>query len=116
MKNLFQSLLLISVVIFLSTNSYAIPDSYGTAPHKTKKWQELATYDADNNLVDEYGVSWSVDGGDTWGRDDLMVGQTVSFKYDVHKKNVGTHYVDLLKSCVDWDQDGQFDTPLDVVA
>ncbi len=105
MKSLLFTLLLISIGSFC----YAIPASYGTASHSTTKWQELATYDAGNNLVDQFGISWSVDGGSTWGREDLTVGQTVKFQFNMHKKNVGTHYADHLKGWLDWDQNGTFE-------
>ncbi len=105
--------LLLSCAIFLlATNGYAIPASYGTATHTNTAWQELKT-DGDQ---DEFGVSWSVDGGLNWGRDDLYVGQTVTFKFDLHKQNVGTHYADFLKTWIDWGQDGSFDEATDVAA
>ncbi|MEJ2417641.1 MAG: hypothetical protein P8Y45_12075 [Exilibacterium sp.] len=89
----------------LAVNAQAIPLSYGQVTHDTSAWQELA------NVAkgDEYGVSWTIDGGLTWGRDELFVGQTVQFKFNVHKDNVGTHYADLTKAWVDWGQDGSFD-------
>ncbi|MEJ2755311.1 MAG: PEP-CTERM sorting domain-containing protein [Gammaproteobacteria bacterium] len=88
-----------------ATSSQAIPVSYGQSSHTTDYWQELANDPAG----DEYGVTWSVDGGSTWGREELYVGQTVQFKFNVHKDHVGTHYADLTKAWVDWDQDGTFD-------
>ncbi len=92
-------------LLIWSTVSQAIPFSYGEATHRTTKWQELANIPAG----DEYGVSWSTDGLN-WGRDtDLYVGQTVSFKFNMHKKNVGTHYADHLKAWVDWGQNGSFE-------
>ncbi len=92
----------------------ALPVSYGTATHETAAWQELATF---NNGVqtDQFGTFWSVDGGATWGRDELFVGQSVQFKFNVHKDNVGTHYADFLKAWLDLDQDGQFDA-IDTIA
>lgn len=89
-----------------ASSSYAIPVSYGVATHSTTSWQELANVPGG----DEYGVSWSLDGGTTWGRtSDLYAGQTVQFKINVHKDNVGTHYADLTKAWLDWGQDGTFD-------
>ena len=82
---------------------HAIPDSYGTATHDTTNWQDLS------DGADPYGVSWSVDSGTTWGREELFVGQTVSFRFNMHKNNVGTHYADHMKAWVDWGQDGVFD-------
>lgn len=105
MKSLLLSLLLVSAGSYAA----AIPATYGTASHTTTKWQELATYDAGNNLVDEFGISWSIDGGTTWGREDLTVGDSVKFQFNMHKKNVGTHYADHLKAWLDWDQSGTFE-------
>lgn len=88
----------------------AIPASYGVATHNTSAWQELAS------PTSQYGVSWSVDNGATWGQfSDLYVGQQVQFMFNMHKDNVGTHYADFLKAWVDWGQDGQFNES-DVVA
>lgn len=94
--------------------SMALPLSYGTATHETPAWQELATYDG-GVQTDAFGTFWSVDGGLTWGRDELFVGQSVQFKFNVHKRNVGTHYADFLKAWLDLDQDGQFDE-IDTIA
>lgn len=104
-----KSLLLLASLSFIGATAYPIPGSYGTATHETTKWQELATYDASNNEVDPYGIYWSVDSGATWGRESLKVGQTVQFQFNMHKKNVGTHYADHLKAWLDWDQNGTFD-------
>ena len=106
MKNISRAVLLSLPILALSAQSHAIPSSYGSATHNTTKWQELEN----TANGDQYGVSWSVDNGLTWGRDDLFVGQTVKFKFDVHKDNVGTHYADHLGAWLDWGQDGVFDT------
>lgn len=102
--------LLLLGTLSMATEGFAIPSSYGTAPHRTTSWQELATYDSANNLVDSSGVFWSVDNGTTWGREDLYVGQSVKFQFNMHKTNIGTHYADHLISWVDWGQDGAFDS------
>ncbi len=101
--------LLASSPFLIGSNLSAIPESYGTATHSTQTWQELAEYDDNNNLVDPFGISWSVDNGSTWGREDLRVGQTVKFQFNMHKRNVGTHYADFLKVWLDWDKSGIFD-------
>lgn len=102
----FKSTLLLGFLAgIISTNAFAIPASYGEATHDTKKWQELA----DPVMGSNYGITWSSDNGLTWGRDELFVGQTVQFRFNMHKRNVGTHYADLLKAWVDWGQDGVFD-------
>jgi hypothetical protein len=90
-----------------AASSYAIPVSYGEATHSTTEWQELANEPAG----DEYGVSWSLDGGSTWGRtSNVYVGQTIQFKLNMHKDNIGIHYADLIKAWVDWGKDGTFDS------
>lgn len=93
-----------------SMQAEAIPVSYGVATHSTAAWQELAS------PTSQYGVSWSVDNGATWGQfSNLYVGQQVQFMFNMHKDNVGTHYADFLKSWVDWGKDGKF-SESDVVA
>ena len=102
----FKSTLLLGFIAgVITTQTYAIPSSYGAASHDTKKWQELS----DPVIASENGVTWSSDNGLTWGREELFVGQTVQFRFNMHKRNVGTHYADLLKAWVDWGQDGAFD-------
>jgi len=81
-----------------------IPGTYGDLTHDTTKWQDLST------ATDTDGVRWSVDNGTTWGRSELFVGQTVKFQFSMHKRKVGTHYADLMKSWIDWGQDGVFDS------
>jgi len=112
MKYFSRIALLCLPLIMWSTSSQAIPASYGTADHDLPHWQTLE--DPNNN--DQYGVSWTVDSGLTWGREALFVGQTVQFKFNMHKRNVGTHYADLLGAWVDWGKDGQFDHASDQVA
>ncbi len=104
-----KSSLLLTSLLFIGSYGYSvgvssIDASYGVATHNTTKWQELATY----SESDPFGVFWSVDGGSTWGREDLTVGQTVQFQFNMHKKHVGTHYADHLKAWIDWDQNGSF--------
>ncbi|MFV1873087.1 MAG: PEP-CTERM sorting domain-containing protein [Oleiphilus sp.] len=108
MNKLSRILLLSLPFIFASSQSYStvIPASYGSSTHSTTKWQELE----DTANGDSLGVSWSIDNGSTWGRDTLFVGQTVQFKFNMHKDNVGTHYADHLAAWLDWGQDGTFDS------
>ena len=105
------SKLFLITISFLSIAStcFAIPASFGSATHRNPKWQELATYDSNNQLVDQYGIFWSVDNGANWGRDVLQVGQTVQFQFNMHKRHAGTHYADFLKVWLDWDQSGVFE-------
>ncbi|MCP3666597.1 MAG: PEP-CTERM sorting domain-containing protein [Gammaproteobacteria bacterium] len=100
------SFLCLLPLVFWSVNALAIPYSFGTATHDTTHWQEL---DDGNNQSDTFGTTWSTDGGSTWGREDLYVGQTVQFKFNVHKQHVGTHFADHLKTWLDWNQNGKFD-------
>ncbi len=87
-----------------SAMSSSLPNSYGPASHHTTAWQQLET--RSENSQD--GVFWSIDGG-TWGHtEELYVGQKVQFQFNVHKDNRGTHYADLLKAWVDWDNSGTF--------
>lgn len=112
-----KKLVFLCLLAFLcfTVNAFAIPASYGTATHSTTAWQELGVYDGDS-MLDQYGVSWTTDGGSTWGRNQqLYVGQTVQFRFDLHKKTPGTHYADFLKSWVDWGNDGTFEEE-DVIA
>lgn len=89
------------------TNAHAYHSSLSgsggnSASHGTTAWQELGTYDSPLSQ----GVTWSVDGGSNWGNDQLYVGQTVQFKFNMHKNNTGNHYADHLKAWIDWDQNG----------
>lgn len=67
------------------------------ADHNTTEWQELG---APNG----YGVSWSSNGGE-FGHDDLYVGDTVTFRFNMHSENVGNHYANILKGWIDWGTD-----------
>jgi len=93
--------------------SYDFGDAigYGVATHSNPSWQRLGTVwdsEASQKLVDtsDDGVSWSVDGGSTYGQDDILAGQTVSFKFDMYKELWGNHTYDHLKVWLDWDRDG----------
>ena len=68
------------------------------ADHDTTEWQELGY----SGGLGDYGVSWSTD-GTNFGHDDLYVGDTVTFKFNMHSENVGNHYANILKGWIDWD-------------
>jgi len=99
------------------------------ADHATTEWQELgsskdvrdsAFYDRHPGGTGDYGVSWSSDGV-TWGNDNLYVsvGQTVTFRFNMHSENVGNHYANILKGWIDWNTDSsnyEFDNSNDVVS
>jgi len=87
-----------------------------SACHDTAYWQRLGeTWNSDSpstaetNLATNDGVSWitSADGGTTWVENgELTAGGLVKFQFDVTRATTGNHKYDLLKSWVDWDQDG----------
>ncbi len=97
-----------TTLLFASAAAFAIPASYGDTSHSTENWQRLS----DPNIGEVFGVTWSTDGGTTWGRDrELWVGQSVQFKFNMYRYGLnGGHYADHLAAWVDWGQDGTFDT------
>ncbi|MCP3889038.1 MAG: PEP-CTERM sorting domain-containing protein [Desulfobulbaceae bacterium] len=76
--------------------------SYGTkydAQHNTTQWQSLGA----GRGMEDWGVSWSVDGGSTYGHEDkLYVGQNVKFKFNMYSEDAGTHYANFMKGWIDW--------------
>ncbi|MCG8636614.1 MAG: PEP-CTERM sorting domain-containing protein [Desulfobacterales bacterium] len=91
------------------------PDTYGSVRHVTGTWQRLgsawdnesAPLTTDRDLSDD-GVVWSVDGGTTWGNDQLMVGQDVMFGFEFTRAGYGVHEYDGLNAWVDWNSDGEW--------
>ena len=97
------TILALVILLFGAGVSHALPSSYGSATHSTRNWQELAT------PTSSTGVFWSINGG-AWGQDvQLIIGDTIQFQVNMHKRNVGTHHADHVKTWVDWGQDGWFD-------
>ncbi len=89
---------------------YADAPGYVGTSHSTGNWQMLGQlWDAEPSpkVVDtsDDGVSWSTDGGLTYGHGDVVQGQTVAFRFDVWRSLTGTHQYDQLKAWVDWDGD-----------
>lgn len=82
------------------------PASYGLASHTTGNWQKLGS----GWGVDD-GVSWSIDGGLTYGWDDLTVGEAVIFRFDFHRAAYGVHEYDQIMAWIDWNGSGAFDHP-----
>ncbi len=76
------------------------PAPYGSAWHDTAEWQKLGSDNAVND-----GVWWSIDGGSTWGRNDLTVGDEVIFRFDLWTSGTGAHNYNQVKAWVDWNQD-----------
>ncbi|MDR2189227.1 MAG: PEP-CTERM sorting domain-containing protein [Azonexus sp.] len=63
--------------------------------HSNPQWQSVSD------------ISWSTD-GINWGNNDVHVGDTIYFKFDLFKETQGSHYGNLLKAWIDWNQDGTF--------
>jgi len=110
------------------TNSVDYGNATGqeaSACHDTPYWQRLGkTWNADTtqpeetNLSTNDGVSWvtSADGGATWvDNGELTSGGLVKFQFDVTRAMTGNHKYDLLKSWVDWNQDGSWDESEDII-
>lgn len=57
-----------------------------------------------NDVYDSF--SWSTDGGVTFGKAALTVGQTAIFKFALHKTLAGNHYADFMKVWLDRNNDG----------
>lgn len=91
----------------LATPINSVDSSYGEATHKNPKWQNL---NDPTNTTDTLGVSWSVDGGSTYGRFDLTAGQNVIFKINMVQPNQGSHYANFAKMWIDTDQNYSFET------
>ncbi len=62
----------------------------------------------DPSWQDISNIVWSTDNGGSWGNAALDVGQTVEFKFTMHKYADGTHYADFLKAWIDLNGDQQF--------
>src|SRR5665647_1383334 len=94
-------ILMVGIVVSLwcSSNAFAksyeysdAPSQYGTARHVTGEWQHLGnTWSAerrplrtDRDASDD-GVSWSSDGGKHFNNADIVKGQNVTFRFDVHR-------------------------------
>ena len=110
------------------TNSVDYGNATGQAAsacHDTPYWQRLGkTWNSDTtqaeetNLSTNDGVSWvtSADGGTTWvDNGELTSGGLVKFQFDVTRATTGNHKYDLLKSWVDWNQDGSWDESEDII-
>ncbi len=80
------------------------PTPYAQAYHSTAEWQRLG----ETHTIDD-GVSWSVDGGNTWGNEAVSIGDTVTFQFQFWAAGYGNHTYDQLGVWVDTDQNGAFD-------
>ena len=106
------------VVIFLSTTANAglieydngdAPSEYGVAQHENPFWQRLGTdWSKEASALDnddDDGVSWSTDGGLTYGHGEIYRGKNVTFKFGFTRAAIGGHEYDQLKSWLDWNGD-----------
>lgn len=102
-------------------------DQASSACHNTQAWQKLGTdwnsdtpTSSETDLSTNDGVSWktSSDGGNTWGNEngEFTAGDLVQFQFDVTRAATGNHKYDLLKSWVDWNQDGLWDESEDIIS
>ena len=80
------------------------------ALHNGRDWELYWDAETSQKLVDtsDDGVSWSVDGGSTYGQDNILAGQTVTFKFDIYKDKWGRHATEQLAVWLDWNQDNDF--------
>ena len=62
------------------------------AEHDTSQWQELGY----TGTLGDYGVSWSSNGGEC-GHDDLYVGDTVTFKFNMNSDDAGNPLCQFFK-------------------
>jgi hypothetical protein len=106
------------VVILFSTTANAglieydngdAPSEYGIAQHENPFWQRLGTdWSKEDSALendDDDGVSWSTDGGLTYGHGDIYRGKNVTFKFGFTRSAIGGHEYDRLKSWLDWNGD-----------
>ena len=79
------------------------PSSYGGASSRTGDYQRLG-----NRYGTDDGVSWSFDGGATYGHAAATQGQTVKFKFDLFSHNIGGHVFDPVRAWFDANGNGQW--------
>lgn len=124
-----HAVLALALVLFGASSALALPvvPPVGPAPdsayHKDKQWQQLATYETINHgwwsnyqMTSGSGVWWKINGGDYGHQTTLNVGDKITFRFNMHKEHVGTHYADFLKAWVDWNGNGVFEEGSEVVA
>lgn len=100
--------------VFATRYDYSDAAGYSIAKHSTPNWQRLGTVwnNEDSPLSEDTsddGVSWSIDGGSTYGYGDIVAGQAVTFKFDIYKELWGRHQTEQLSVWFDWNQDSDFD-------
>lgn len=83
---------------------------YANAQNTRGHWQGLGTSNNEDN-----GVKWSVDGS-VFGTDaDLVIGESVTFKFLFWQLNNGRHAYDQIFAAFDFGQDGFFNNPEDTI-
>ena len=99
---------------------YSDAPGYGDAWHVDGTWQRLGTkwdreYNSNGEDSSDDGISWSTDGGNTWGNSQVNVGDSLMFRFHVTRAAFGTHDYDQLDAWVDWDGDQIFETDSETV-
>ncbi|MDM8542661.1 GEVED domain-containing protein [Desulfococcaceae bacterium HSG9] len=83
---------------------YGDATGYGQASNDKGIWQRLG----DVNGIDD-GVLWSVNDSDFGTTADLIIGEEVTFQFNLWQGNNGDHWYDQLYAVVDWNQDFYWD-------
>lgn len=111
MKNKLHIGLALSVLLLCAYSNAMADIDYGDAPtpyeaasNEKGIWQRLGNVNGNDD-----GVTWSVDGRQTYGNDALIIGQTVTFKFNFWQGNNGIHTYDQLLAVVDANLDFTFD-------
>ncbi len=92
---------------------YGNAQDYDIANHKSGEWQRLGeNWDKETGPYDPSindGVKWSIDGGLTFGHEDIPVGQVIIFQFDFQRAGYGRHSNDQLRAWIDYDGNDQWD-------
>ncbi len=107
LSGLTVGLLVLGSVSLSIATSISTATGYAEAKHRTDEWQRLGT-----TILND-GVSWSTDGGTSWGYDTLSMDGTVQFKFEMSRAGYGRHDYDQIMAWVDFGQDFTFDHPID---
>jgi hypothetical protein len=115
-----SSVLILTYLLFavyagsaMATNyDYSDATGYATAYNANASWQRLGTkWDSESGPksidTSDDGVFWSINGG-AYGHDDIIAGQTVTFKFVMYKEEWGRHDYDYLRVWIDKNQDKDF--------
>lgn len=83
---------------------------YTNTQNTRGRWQGLGTSNDEDN-----GVKWSVGGSDFGTEADLVIGESVTFKFLFWQLNNGLHAYDQIFAAFDFGQDGVFNNPEDTI-